>query len=82
MSRQPIDSLINKGLFVAKGDSSFIFDLVSLLLGLFGIDTVSLLQVIGIIVVFIISYLWQKKLAVSKGINLSCVLIDDRNYYK
>lgn len=77
-----IVSFINKGLFAATGDLSYVFNPLDFLLGLFGIETASLLEVVGIIGVFIISFLWQRHLAILNNIDLSGRLIDDRNYHR
>lgn len=74
--------LINKTLFVATGDIGFIFDPIDFILEIFGIDTISLWEVIGILVVFVLSFIWQRKLMIDNGIDLSGVTIDDRNYEK
>lgn len=70
----------NKTLFVATGDLSFIFDPVDYILGVFGIDTVSFIEAIGILAVFGLSFWWQRNTVTANGINLSDAVIDDRNY--
>lgn len=71
--------LINKTLFTITGDIGFIFDPRDFILGLFGIDTISTIEVIGILFVFGLSFLVQRKVLIDQGIDLTVVPVDDRN---
>ncbi len=75
-----IIDIANKTLFVATGDISFIFNPIDFILEIFGIETISFIEVIGILVVFGLSFGWQRKLMIDNGIDLSKDTIDDRNY--
>lgn len=75
-------SLFNGTLFAATGDLGFIFDPVDFLLSKLGIETLSFIEVILIIVVFMLSYRYQKQKAVECGMDLDArdMIIDDRHY--
>ncbi len=70
---------INGTLFVATGDISFIFDPISFVLSLFGIEIPSGGEVFCILVLGIASFYYQKKKADMQGIDLSTTIMDDRN---
>ena len=74
-----IFKIINGTLFAATGDLSFIFDPISSLLSIFGIESLSGGEVIGIIAVTIGSFYSQKALAEKQGKTFENVIFDDRN---
>nr|DAJ34955.1 MAG TPA: protein of unknown function (DUF4203) [Caudoviricetes sp.] len=71
--------LLNKGLFVATGDISYIFDIEGVIMQLIGVDIPSLLESVIIFAVTIISFICQSSLLQREGIDLSDYIIDDRN---
>lgn len=73
-----ISSLINKSLFLATSDISYIFDPKDLLLKIIGIDIPSALEVLFIVIVGVLSFIWQKNQLDKKGIDLSNRIVDDR----
>lgn len=77
-----IFSFLNKTMFVATGDISFIFDPVSFILSIFGITIPSGGEVFFILLLGGVSFYYQRKILIQKGINLSGVVIDDRKLKK
>lgn len=71
--------MANKTLFAATGDINFIFNPQSFILGLIGIDIPSVFEGIVIVLAFIASYWYQKNKIDALGINLSGLILDDRN---
>lgn len=71
--------LVNKTLFVATGDISFIFDPMSFILSIFGITIPSNGEVFFMIVLGIISFYLQKNSAEKLGMNYKGTIINDRN---
>lgn len=71
--------LINKTLFVATGDISFIFDPLSFILSVFGITIPSNGEVFFMIVLGIVSFCLQYKNAERAGMDYGESIIDDRN---
>lgn len=74
-----IFDFINKSLFVATGNISYIFDVEGLLLKIVGVDVPSFWEVVFIIIVGIVSFTLQKNLMEKEGIDLSNKIVDDRN---
>lgn len=72
---------INTGTFLATLDISLLFDPMEFILGIFGIETVGTLETILILLIFIVSFIWQKYKISKKGITLSDVPFDDRKHY-
>ncbi len=58
-----IVELMNGSLFAITGDIGYIFDPIDFILSFFGIETISGIEVVGIIIVFVISFFVQKKLS-------------------
>lgn len=75
-------SFLNKTMFVATGDISFIFDPVSFILSLFGITIPSSGEVFFMLLLGGLSFYYQRKILIQKGISLSAVVIDDRKLKK
>ena len=73
-----ISDLINKSLFVATGNIGFVFDIEDTLLKLVGVEIPSFWEVIFILIVGIISFIFQKKMIEDEGIDLSDMIVDDR----
>lgn len=74
-----IFDIINKSLFVATGNISFIFNIEDILLKIVGVEVPSFLEMVVIIIVGIASFILQKNLMERDGINLSDRIVDDRN---
>lgn len=70
--------LINKGLFIASGDISYIFDIEDILMQIIGIDIPSFWESVFILAVTIFSFIWQSSVLRKRGVNLSDYIIDDR----
>lgn len=73
-----IFDIINKSLFMATGDISYIFDLNGMILKLMGAEVPSFWEVVFILLVGIFSFVFQKKQLEEKGIDLSNKIVDDR----
>lgn len=71
--------LLNRSLFVATGDISFIFDPISFILSLFGIEVPSGGEVLCILVFGVISFCYQKNKVDKLGLDFSQKIVDDRN---
>lgn len=71
--------LINGTLFVATGDIGYIFDPISLVLSLFGIEIPSGGEVFFILILSGVSFYLQKVRAEQAGIDLSRKIVDDRD---
>lgn len=69
---------INGTLFAVTGDWSFIFDPVSYILSLFGIEIPSSGEVICILLLSVGGFYFQKLRAEKEGINFSDKIFDDR----
>lgn len=74
-----VSDLINKSLFLATSDLSYILDPEDLLLKIIGVDIPSALEVLFIIIIGVLSFIWQKNQLDKKGIDLSNRIVDDRN---
>lgn len=70
---------INGSLFVATGDISFIFDPITFILSLFGIEIPSGGEVLCMLVLGVASFYYQKNKVDKLGIDFSNKIIDDRN---
>ncbi len=73
---------INGTLFAMTGDYSFIFDPISFLLSLFGIEIPSGGEVFFILLLTVGGFYFQKNRAESAGKDLSRKLVDDRNLFE
>lgn len=73
--------IYNKTMFTFTKDLSFIFDPIEYVLGLFGIDCIDIKEVVLILILFIISFFWQKYVCAKKGIDLTDKPMDDRKNY-
>lgn len=69
--------LINKGLFIASGDISYIFDIEDILMQIIGIDIPSFWESVFILAVTIFSFTWQSSVLRKRGVNLSDYSIKD-----
>lgn len=69
---------INKASFAVTGDISYIFDPISFLLGLIGIEIPSTTEILLVFIVFLGGYYIQKKTLEAKNIDLKGTIIDDR----
>lgn len=76
-----IVEFVNNGMFVITQDIGYIFDPIEFILGIFGVDSVGLGEVVLILVFFICSFLWQRYLVIKNGIILSDTPFDDRKKY-
>lgn len=70
---------IDKGLFVTTGNIGFMFNPLDIVLEFFGIETLGLKEVAIIIIIFVVSFLVQRGIMISNGIDLSGTTLDDRN---
>lgn len=73
-----VSEIIKKGLFVATADISYIFDPEDIILKFIGVEIPSAIEVILIIGIGIVSFIWQAKILRKRGISLSDYIIDDR----
>lgn len=73
-----LSKLINGTLFSLTGDFGYLFDPVSFVLGLLGIDIPSGIEIVLIIVIFVVGAWYQRKKLIENNIDLSNVVVDDR----
>lgn len=74
-----ISKLLNGTLFAVTGDFGFLFNPIDFILSIMGIEMPSGLEVILIFIIFAIGAWYQRKILIKNNIDLSEVIVDDRN---
>ena len=67
----------DNALFALTGEIGYYFHPEDFFLGLFGIKTVTMLEVMIIVIVFVLLFVWRRRFVDLQGIDLIALIIDD-----